>query len=276
MLGLWPGPGPGPAPAPAQRINRSSPVQFQLVQCARDIWTRLLLLRPFPSFSPRHLSPPLPLILQRRSCPLTGCRPPRRPRLLPVDDAPLAVTSCGEPELRLVALSTDSCQTRHGEVSCDRLRDRQFLDRTAHHGLVVYATHRLGLATRFNSIWFDLIQFDLIRFPPLGFQAVERHEVQTTPTPTDPARIHRHAAHLVAAVPRSSFDSRVLAIPDDTTRLHVLCAPPFESSFHSASRDGTMATNGAPNDDWHPHVFRMPDWVEPVVCSSCPTPATSW
>lgn len=23
---------------------------------------------------------------------------------------------------------------------------------------------------------------------------------------------------------------------------------------------------GSPGDDWHPHVFRMPDWVEPVVC----------
>lgn len=28
-----------------------------------------------------------------------------------------------------------------------------------------------------------------------------------------------------------------------------------------------MSNNGVPDDDWHPHVFRMPDWVEPVVSS---------
>ncbi|KUI64664.1 hypothetical protein VM1G_00779 [Cytospora mali] len=29
-----------------------------------------------------------------------------------------------------------------------------------------------------------------------------------------------------------------------------------------------MANNGNSNDDWHPHVFRMPDWVEPVLIVS--------
>lgn len=32
-------------------------------------------------------------------------------------------------------------------------------------------------------------------------------------------------------------------------------------------RVATMASGAIPNDDWHPHVFRMPDWVEPVVSS---------
>ncbi|ROW17854.1 hypothetical protein VPNG_00808 [Cytospora leucostoma] len=29
-----------------------------------------------------------------------------------------------------------------------------------------------------------------------------------------------------------------------------------------------MSNVGKPNDDWHPHVFRMPDWVEPVLIVS--------
>lgn len=34
-----------------------------------------------------------------------------------------------------------------------------------------------------------------------------------------------------------------------------------------------MSAAGTPDDDWHPHVFRMPDWVEAFVGACCQHPA---
>lgn len=65
---------------------------------------------------------------------------------------------------------------------------------------------------------------------------------------------HRHVRDCAVSVP-SLFGARLV-------------------STHTKLPAGTMSANGAPGDDWHPHVFRMPDWVEPVVCSwSCQAPS---